>query len=361
MTSLFEPIKLGSVSLKNRIVMAPLTRTRAAPGRIPNELMRQYYCQRAGAGLVLSEATSISPQGVGYPNTPGIWCHAHVEGWKKVTQAVHDKGGKIFLQLWHVGRVSDPEHLSGEIPVAPSAIACDGHVSLLRPKREYIVPRALQSDEIQGVVADFAQAARNAKEAGFDGVEVHAANGYLIDQFLHDGSNQRTDEYGGSIQNRARLLMQIVDACVGIWCADRVGVHLSPQGSAHSMSDSNPEALFSHVAEQLGQRRLAFLFVRENHRPDSLLRTIKRLFGGPIIANDGHDQQSAQRLLDEGAAEAVAFGRAFIANPDLVRRLRESQPLNAWDPSTFYGDGPKGYTDYPCISTPACAKPELSA
>lgn len=361
MTSLFEPIQLGAVSLSNRIVMAPLTRTRAAPGRIPNELMRQYYCQRAGAGLILSEATSISPQGVGYPNTPGIWCHAHVEGWKKITQAVHDRGGKIFLQLWHVGRVSDPEHLNGEIPVAPSAIACQGHVSLLRPKREYVVPRALQTDEISGVVADFAQAARNAKEAGFDGVEVHAANGYLIDQFLHDGSNQRSDEYGGSVQNRARLLMEVVDACVGIWCGDRVGVHLSPRGSAHSMSDSDPQALFSHVAQELSKRKLAFLFVREVAGPDSLLATIKQLFGGPVIANDGHDQQSAQKLLDDGTADAVAFGRAFIANPDLARRLYQQEPLNACDPSTFYGDGPKGYTDYPSLSASPCDTHGFSA
>ncbi|HLU18750.1 MAG TPA: alkene reductase [Pusillimonas sp.] len=359
MTSLFEPVRLGAVDLKNRIVMAPLTRTRAAPGRVPNELMRQYYCQRASAGLIVSEATSVSPQGVGYPNTPGIWCHAQVEGWKKITQAVHDKGGKMFLQLWHVGRVSDPEHLNGEIPVAPSAIPCEGHVSLLRPKREYVVPRALQIDEIRGVVADFAQAARNAKEAGFDGVEVHAANGYLIDQFLHDGSNQRTDDYGGSIANRARLLLEIVDACVGIWCADRVGVHLSPGGPSHSMYDTNPKALYSYVAEKLGQRKLAFLFVREAAGPDRLLGTIKSLFGGPVIANDGHDLESAQELLDSGLADAVAFGRAFIANPDLVRRLREDLPLNAWDPSTFYGDGPKGYTDYPCMS--ACVAPEVSA
>lgn len=359
MTSLFEPIRLGTVSLKNRIVMAPLTRTRAAPGRIPNDLMRQYYCQRATAGLILSEATSISPQGVGYPNTPGVWCQAQVEGWRKITQAVHDKGGKIFLQLWHVGRVSDPEHLNGEIPVAPSAIPCQGHVSLLRPKRDYVVPRALQVDEIGGVVADFAQAARNAKEAGFDGVEVHAANGYLIDQFLHDGSNQRTDEYGGSVQNRARFLLEVVDACVSIWCNDRVGVHLSPQGTAHSMSDSDPEALFSYVAEQLGQRRLAFLFVREAARSDSLLGLIKQKFGGSVIANDGHDHETAQRLLDEGLADAVAFGRDFIANPDLVRRLHENQPLNAWDPSTFYGDGPKGYTDYPCLSVSACSGTEV--
>jgi len=349
MPSLFDPVQMGAVTLKNRIVMAPLTRTRAAPGRVPNELMRQYYCQRASAGLIISEATSVSPQGVGYPNTPGIWCTAQVQGWRAITDAVHAKGGKIFLQLWHVGRVSDPEYLNGEIPVAPSAIACSGHVSLLRPKRDYVTPRALRTEEIAGIVADFAQAARNAKEAGFDGVEVHGANGYLMDQFLHDGSNQRRDEYGGSIPNRARLLMEIVDACIGIWCEDRVGVHLSPRGQSHSMHDSDPARLFGYVAEQLGQRKIAFIFTRESPRPDNLLTDIKRRFGGPVIANEGHDLESAQRLLDSGVADAVAFGRAFIANPDLVHRLQQGAPLNEWDPSTFYGDGPKGYTDYPTL------------
>jgi len=353
MVSLFDPVQLGAVSLRNRIVMSPLTRTRASPGRVPNELMRQYYSQRASAGLIISEATCVSPQGVGYPNTPGIWCRAQVQGWKQITEAVHEKGGKIFLQLWHVGRVSDPEHLNGEIPVAPSAIRCEGHVSLLRPQREYVTPRALHIEEIPGIVADFAQAARNAKEAGFDGVEVHAANGYLIDQFLHDGSNQRTDEYGGSIENRARLLLEIVDACVGIWCANRVGVHLSPRGDTHSMSDSDPVRLFSYVAQQLGLRKLAFLFTREFAGPDSQVATLKKLFGGPLIANEGHDLRSAQRVLDDGEADAVAFGKAFIANPDLVCRLRRGAPLNQWDPSTFYGDGPKGYTDYPPLATSA--------
>jgi len=353
MLSLFEPITLGAVTLKNRVVMAPLTRTRAYPGRIPNDLMRQYYSQRAGAGLIISEATSVSPQGVGYPNTPGIWCKAQIEGWKKITDAVHEKGSRIFLQLWHVGRVSDPEYLNGEIPVAPSAIACDGHVSLLRPKRNYVTPRALHQDEIPGIVADFAQAARNAKEAGFDGVEVHAANGYLIDQFLHDGSNQRCDAYGGSVQNRARLLLEIVDACIGIWCADRVGVHLSPRGGTHSMKDSNPAALFSYVAEQLGQREIAFLFTRESLREDSLMSTIKRLFGGPVIANEGYDLASAERILAQGHADAVAFGKAFIANPDLVERLQSGAALNEPDSSTFYGDGAKGYTDYPALASQA--------
>ena len=359
MVSLFDPVQLGAVSLKNRIVMAPLTRTRASEGRVPNELMRQYYCQRAQAGLILSEATSISPQGVGYPNTPGIWCKAQIAGWQKITETVHAKGGKIFLQLWHVGRVSDPEFLNGEIPVAPSAIRCEGHVSLLRPKREYVTPRALHIEEIPDIVADYAQAARNAKEAGFDGVEVHAANGYLIDQFLQDSSNKRQDEYGGSVENRARFLLEVVDACIGVWCADRVGVHLSPRGGIHSVSDSNPPLIFNYVAEQLGKRKLAFIFTREALDDDSQTATLKRLFGGPVIVNERYDLVTAQQMLDDGAADAVAFGKSFIANPDLVTRLHTGAELNHWDAETFYGSGPKGYTDYPSLQSLA-AKLEVA-
>jgi len=357
MVNLFEPVKLGAVQLKNRIVMAPLTRTRAYPGRIPNELMRKYYCQRADAGLIISEATSISPQGVGYPNTPGIWCKAQIEGWKKITDTVHAKGGKIFLQLWHVGRVSDPEYLNGGIPVAPSAIPCGGHVSLIRPVRNFVTPRALHTEEIPGIVADYAQAARNAQEAGFDGVEVHGANGYLLDQFLHDGSNKRTDKYGGSVENRARLLLEVVDACIGIWCAHRVGVHLSPRGGTHSMSDSNPSLVFNYVAEQLGQRKIAFIFTRESLGEDSQMAELKKRFGGPLIANEGYDLAGAERILSQGHADAVAFGRAFIANPDLVTRLRTGATLNEPDSSTFYGDGAKGYTDYPTL---AAGQPEVT-
>lgn len=350
MSTLFDPVRLGAITLKNRIVMAPLTRTRALDQRVPNELMRQYYCQRASAGLIVTEATSISPQGVGYPNTPGIWSQAQIEGWRKITDTIHAKEGKVFLQLWHVGRVSDPEHLNGEIPVAPSAIACDGHVSLLRPKRAYAVPRALQAEEIPTIVNEYAQAARNAREAGFDGIDIHAANGYLIDQFLHDGSNHRQDEYGGSIVNRARLLLEVVDACLAVWGGDRVAVHLSPRGQAHSMHDSQPVELFHYVARELGRRHLAFLFVREAPRPDRLLPDIKRLFGGPVIINDGLEGLAdSQRLLDQGHADAVSFGRAFIANPDLVRRLQTGAALNTPDTRTFYGDGAEGYTDYPFL------------
>lgn len=354
MVSLFEPLQLGAVSLRNRIVMSPLTRARASHERVPNDLMRNYYCQRASAGLIIAEATSVSPQGVGYLNTPGIWCRAQVEGWQQVTSAVHKKGGKIFLQLWHVGRVSDPELLSGQMPVAPSAIACPGSLDLPSLQRPYVTPRALGTEEIRNVVADFADAAAKALQAGFDGVDINAANGYLIDQFLHDQSNRRTDEYGGSIENRSRLLLEIVDACIGIWGAERVGVHISPYGTTNAMHDSNPSLLFSHVAHALGKRRLAFLFVRETAGKENLTPVLKRLFDGPVIVNQEYDFESATRVLQEGGADAVAFGRPFISNPDLVSRFQSGAPLNPWVPETFYGDGAKGYTDYPCLK-PACA------
>jgi len=354
MSCLFEPVQLGGLALKNRIVMAPLTRTRAAPNRVPNELMRQYYCQRAGAGLIISEATSVSAQGVGYPNTPGIWCKSQIEGWKRITNTVHAHGGKMILQLWHVGRVSDPELLNGEIPVAPSAIACEGDVSLLRPKRPYATPRALHQAEITSIVADFMQAARNAREAGFDGVEIHAANGYLIDQFLHNHSNRRTDHYGGSVENRARFLMEVVEACCSVWPSSRVGVHLSPRGDAHSMGDDNPQALFSHVAEALGEQGLAFLCVRESEGPDSLLPKIKELFGGPVIANENFNFDTADAMVASGRAEAVAFGRPFIANPDLVDRFRRQASLNEPVTQTFYGEGAGGYIDYPALEPLRC-------
>ncbi|MGZ3809352.1 MAG: alkene reductase, partial [Bacteriovorax sp.] len=244
MSNLFQPIKIGPLSLKNRIIMAPLTRARTTgEGRVPNDLMAQYYSQRSGAGLILTEAVSVHPMGVGYARTPGIWSAEQVEGWKKITKAVHVKGGKIFLQLWHVGRISDPMYLKGEMPVAPSAIRPAGHVSLVRPEKDYVTPRALETEEISGIVQAFKSGAENAKMAGFDGVEIHGANGYLIDQFLQDGTNKRTDQYGGAIENRARLLLEITDAVISVWGADRVGVHLAPRGDAHDMKDSNPRAL----------------------------------------------------------------------------------------------------------------------
>ncbi len=364
MAGLFDPVQIGAVSLSNRIIMSPLTRSRASHDRVPNDLMRNYYCQRASAGLIIAEATAISPQGIGFPNTPGIWCTGQVQGWRHITDAVHAKNGKIFLQLWHVGRVSDPELLNGQMPVAPSAIACDGMLDvpqLPQLQRPYVVPRALRTDEIPHVVADFAAAAANARLAGFDGVEIHAANGYLIDQFLHDHSNQRRDDYGGPVENRCRLLLEVVDACVGVWGADRVGVHLSPFGMAHAMRDSNPAGLFGHVAAALGERELAFLLIREMPGQEAFTHECKARFGGAVILNQNRHIAGAHEALAGGRADAVAFGRPFIANPDLVERLRAEAPLNAWDEAGFYGEGPKGYTDYPffkaCCREPANCQP----
>lgn len=348
MTSLFDPIQMGAVFLRNRVVMAPMTRARVGDGRVPNDLMRLYYSQRASAGLILSEATSVSPQGVGYDNTPGIWSSAQVDGWRKITSAVHDKGGKIFVQLWHVGRVSDPEHLNGEIPVAPSAIACEGDGSLLAPERNYVTPRALHTEEIPSIVQDFADAAGHARDAGFDGVEIHAANGYLIDQFLQDSTNKRQDDYGGSVENRARFLMEIVDACTGVWGAGRIGVHLSPYGNLHDIHDSDPESLFGHVAQELGQRGVGFLFVREAAGREYLTAELRRKFGGFVIANQEYTLERAEQAINESRADAVAFGRLFISNPDLVRRLKDGIELRDWDTSTFYGNGSAGYVDYSC-------------
>jgi 2,4-dienoyl-CoA reductase-like NADH-dependent reductase (Old Yellow Enzyme family) len=347
MSSMFDPMTLGAVTLRNRIVMAPLTRSRSGEARIPNDLMVDYYRQRAGAGMILSEATSVTPMGVGYEATPGIWNDDQVAGWSKVTQAVHERGGLIFLQLWHVGRISDPQLLGGQLPVAPSSIQPAGHVSLLRPMRDYVTPRALTTDEIPGVVEAFRQGAQNARRAGFDGVEIHAANGYLIDQFLQDRSNTRTDQYGGSIENRVRFLNEIADAVIGVWGADRVGVHLAPRGDSHDIGDSDPRALFTHVARQMRDRGVAFLCLRERPGPDSLMGDIRDAFGGPVIANEGLTFDSATELLAGDKADAVAFGRDFIATPDLPERFRKGLPLNDQDPSTFYAGGAEGYVDYP--------------
>lgn len=349
MTTLFDPLRAGALTLRNRIVLAPLTRCRASDGRVPNDLMRDYYVQRAAAGLILSEATSVTPMGVGYPDTPGIWSDEQVAGWKRITDAVHAAGGTMLLQLWHVGRVSHPSYLDGALPVAPSAIAPQGHVSLIRPKTDYVVPRALELSEIPGVIAEYRRGAENAKRAGFDGVEVHGANGYLLDQFLQDSTNLRTDAYGGPIENRARLLLEVVDACIDVWGADRVGLHLAPRGDAHTMGDSNPLATFGYVAEQTGQRRIAFLCAREHEGADLIGPQLKKIFGGVFIANEKFTKETAEAAINSGRADAVAFGQQFIANPDLPERFKLSAPLNAPDPSTFYAQGPKGYTDYPFL------------
>ncbi|HKT94197.1 MAG TPA: alkene reductase [Paraburkholderia sp.] len=353
MATLFDPIQIGDLTLPNRIIMAPLTRQRAGEVRVPNALMAKYYAERSSAGLIISEATSVTPQGVGYAETPGIWSQEQVEGWKIVTDAVHAAGGRIFMQLWHVGRVSDPVFLNGDLPVAPSAIAPQGNVSLVRPQRGFVTPRALDTVEIAGVIAAFRQGALNAKAAGFDGVEIHGANGYLLDQFLQDSTNQRTDAYGGSIENRARLLLEITDACIDVWGANRVGMHIAPRGDAHTMGDSNPAATFGYVARELGKRKIAFLFARESLGDNRLGPQLKAEFGGPFIANEKFALESAQAVLAAGEADAVAWGQLFIANPDLPRRFELNAPLNAPNPSTYYARGETGYTDYPSLESAA--------
>ncbi|CAB3736399.1 N-ethylmaleimide reductase [Achromobacter deleyi] len=350
MSQLFEPLRVGDLTLPNRIIMAPLTRQRASEGRVPNELMAEYYVQRAGAGLILTEATSVTPQGVGYADTPGLWSQDQVKGWRKVTDAVHAAGGRIFAQLWHVGRISDPVFLNGELPVAPSAIAADGHVSLVRPKRGYVVPRALETDEMPGVVEAYRRGALLAKEAGFDGVEVHGANGYLLDQFLQDSTNHRTDGYGGSLEGRARLMLEVIDACVSVWGAGRVGLHLSPRGDSHTMGDSDPLTTFSYVARAARRRSLAFLCVREHEGADSIGPQLREAFGGVYIGNEGYTRESAEAAIEAGRVDAVAFGVQYIANPDLAQRFAKNAPLNAPDSSTFYSAGAAGYTDYPALA-----------
>ena len=348
MTTLFDPLQLADIGLlKNRIIMSPLTRSRASEGRVPNALMAEYYTQRAGAGLIISEATSVTPMGVGYPDTPGIWSDEQVEGWKKITDAVHKAGGKMILQLWHVGRISHPNYLNGEQPVAPSAIAAEGHVSQMRPKAPHPVPRALEIKEIPGIVEAFRKGAENAKRAGFDGVEIHGANGYLLDQFLQDSANKRTDEYGGNIENRARLMLEVTDVVIGVWGAGRVGMHLAPRGDSHSMGDSDALATFTYVARELGKRKIAFICSREYQAGDSLGPEIKKAFGGLYIANEQFTQDSAEKALSDGTADAVAFGKLYISNPDLAERFSKGAPLNALVPETIYSPDHKGYTDYP--------------
>lgn len=356
MTSILHtPLRAGAFELPNRIVMAPLTRCRAAAGRVPAPLAAEYYRQRASAGLILSEATSVDPLGVGYPDTPGIWTEEQTEGWKPIVQAVHDAGGRILLQLWHVGRISDPVYLDGQLPVAPSAIAAEGHVSLLRPQKPFVTPRALDRHEIHGIVEAYRRGAENARRAGFDGVEIHGANGYLLDQFLQSSSNHRDDDYGGPIENRARLLLDVTDAAISVWGPDRVGVHLAPRGGAHGISDDDPAATFGHVASELGKRNIAFICAREPYDGSELGPRLKEIFGGVYIANQAFTRESAEAAIQRGAADAVAWGQLFIANPDLPERFAINAPLNEPDASTFYGGGEHGYTDYPFLSGDANA------
>jgi 2,4-dienoyl-CoA reductase-like NADH-dependent reductase (Old Yellow Enzyme family) len=349
-TFLLSPISVGALELPNRMIMAPLTRCRASEGRVPNAMMAEYYAQRATAGLIISEATSICPMGVGYPNTPGIWSDDQVEGWKLVTDAVHQAGGRIVLQLWHVGRISDSSYLDGASPVAPSAVAAKGHVSLVRPEKAFETPRALELDEIPAIVEAYRKGAENAKKAGFDGVELHGANGYLLDQFLQDSTNQRSDFYGGPIENRARLMLEAVDAAISVWGADRVGLHIAPRGDAHDMGDSDLAATFTYVAREMRKRKIAFLFAREGKVEPYLGPTLKKEFGGVFIANQQLSIADGEEMIAAGEADAISWGQQFIANPDLVRRCKEAADLNEPNPNTFYGDGPVGYTDYPFLA-----------
>ncbi|NNH87316.1 alkene reductase [Acinetobacter terrae] len=352
MTDFSTPIQFGELKLKNRVVMAPLTRSRATADRVPTAMMAEYYAQRASAGLIISEATVISEEANGYEKTPGLFSDAQVEGWKLVTQAVHAKGGLIVAQLWHVGRVSHPDLLNGETPVSASDVKQAGYVSLLRPKREFVVPRPLEISEIQSITEQYKQSAIRAKAAGFDGVELHAANGYLIDQFLQSSTNKRTDIYGGSVENRARFLLEVVDALIEVWGAGRVGVHLAPRGDEHDMGDANAKETFGYALEELGKRKIAFFFTREYLADDSISLDMKaRSNGVPYIANMRLSREDALELLSSGKAEAVSFGKAYIANPDLFERLVEDEPLNELKFENMIGtDVAEGYIDYPFLN-----------
>jgi len=347
---LLSPARLGPLNLSNHVVMAPLTRSRAAAGDVPSDLAVEYYRQRAGAGLIITEASQISPQGKGYVRTPGCYSEEQIAGWRKVTDAVHQAGGKIFLQLWHVGRLSHPSiQPNGEQPVAPSAIRPDAAVFTSTGIKQIETPRALETDEIPAIVDAYRQAAVNARAAGFDGVELHGANGYLIDQFIRDGSNQRTDKYGGSVENRLRFLQEVVEAVTGAIESDRVGVRLSPIANVFSMSDSDPKTTFIAAAKMLSQYRLAYLHGAQFGEGDFDFGEFKRAFGGTYIANGGYTAERAEAALRDGKADLVAFGSLFIANPDLVERFRRGAALNQPDPDTFYQGEEKGYTDYPTL------------
>ncbi|WP_144141958.1 alkene reductase [Paraburkholderia sp. BCC1884] len=354
---LFEPVQLGPLTLPNRVVMAPLTRSRAKEADVPSELAIEYYAQRASAGLIIAEATQISPQGKGYVFTPGIYDAAQVQAWQPITAAVHKKGGHLFLQLWHVGRISHPSLQPGHaLPVAPSAIKPEGQAYTDEGFVPLVTPRALETAEMAGIVEQYRVAAQNAQAAGFDGVEIHAANGYLLDQFLRDKTNRRTDQYGGSIENRARLLLEVADAVTDVWGGERVGVRISPLSSFGDIADSNPEPLFTHVVKQLNRRKLVYLHVIEGDTggprevPGGFdLQVLRQAFDGLFMANNGYDMPLAQSTLKAKRADLIAFGRPFISNPDLVERLRIGAPLNEPDKNTMYGGGAQGYIDYPTL------------
>jgi 2,4-dienoyl-CoA reductase-like NADH-dependent reductase (Old Yellow Enzyme family) len=363
MPSLFDPIKLGALACPNRILMAPLTRGRATRDHVPTALMKTYYSQRAGAGLILTEATGISRQGLGWPYAPGLWTDAQVEGWKPVTEAVHEAGGRIFAQLWHMGRVVHSSFLGGEPPVSASATQAPAKAHTYDGRQPYDAARALGLDEIPGVIGDYVQAARNARAAGFDGVQIHGANGYLIDQFLRDGTNLRDDLYGGPVENRIRLLREVTQAVAVEVGADRTAVRLSPNGEVQGANDSDPFSLFPAAAAALGEIGIAFLELREPGYDGTFGKAevapvhphIRRAFKGPLVLNSDYTLARGQAALDAGEADAIAFGRPFISNPDLVERLRAGAPLQADVMATWYSQGPEGYVDYPVLETEAAA------
>jgi len=355
---LFTPYRLDDLELKNRMVLSPMTRSRALDGNVPNPLAATYYAQRASAGLLITEATQVSPQGVGYIRTPGMHSPAQVAGWRKVTEAVHKAGGRIFAQLWHVGRVSHPDFHNGALPVAPSALPVEGEAFTHNGKVKIETPRALETHELPGIVAQFRAAAENAKAAGFDGVELHGANGYLLDQFLRDGANRRTDAYGGGIANRVRFPLEVIEAVISVWGPERVGYKLSPHFAGYSMSDSNPVETFSHIVKELGRRKIGYIHIGEAiagpmAAPAGTVRVtpiLRSIFGGTVMVNGGFDARSANAAIARGEADLVAFGVPFLANPDLPARYRNDGPLNAADPNTFYAGEDKGYIDYPALA-----------
>ncbi len=355
MATLFTPLQVGDLSLPNRIIMAPLTRVRAGPTHVPNDMMVEYYAQRATSGLVMTECTMVDAHACAFMGEGGIYSPAHIAGWKRVTDAVHARGGRIFMQIWHPGRAAHSLLNEGEQPVCSSARAIR-NLTTQTPEGEkpYETPRALRTDEIPRFVGMFRDAARNARAAGFDGVQIHGAHGYLIDTFLRDGVNDRTDAYGGSIENRARLLLEVVEAAIGVWGAGRVAVRISPLVPFNDMTDSNPEALVAHVAEQLSRRRVAFLEVRhEDHqlpREQAILRIARGRFKGVLMTNGGYTRETAEAVVAGGAADAVVFGRLYIANPDLVERFARKAPLNELNAARLYGGGNDGYTDYPFLA-----------
>ena len=357
---LFSPLTLGPLALPNRMVMAPLTRSRAGAGDAPIDLAVTYYTQRATAGLIISEASQISAQGKGYPKTPGIFTEAQVAGWRRITDSVHAQGGHMYLQLWHVGRISHPSaQIDGALPVGPSAIKPAGEIFTETGLQEFVTPRALDLSEIPGIVQQYVGAARHAKNAGFDGVEVHGANGYLLDQFLRDGTNHRTDQYGGSVENRARLLLEVTEAVAQVWGANRVGVRLSPTSGFNDMHDSDPAATFGYAARKLGALGLAYLHVVEpvqdshpmaNPAAGKLAPLLREAFGGTFMLNGGYNKETGNAAIASGVADLISFGVPFIANPDLVRRYAEDAALNPVDPATMYGGEAGGYTDYPALA-----------